>query len=856
MLRIFLAIVATSLMGTVFAAVLAMLQPVTKKYFSPCWHYYMWLAVLIVMIAPARLNVPSFESKVITQTADTITEGQAVEFQPQMPIEPNDNTNADAVEWQPQHNINTFNFKGISQILPYVWLAIAIAIFAFKVISYIIFILSCKNNSYIIECSEIVQYTRKNVTVRMCSIASSPMIAGLFKKTLLLPDSNFTDEQLHNILAHEATHLNRNDILYKWFAMIVKCVHWFNPAIYFICKQINSDCEISCDMRVVRNMNHDEQKSYVSTILDLASSGSSNPSLTTAMSDSKNNLKKRFLSIKNSKKFGKKSIIVSLIAAMVIIVCAICASGIMGGFVSDAVSVNVLADKRTDNKFNIVVLGVDNTNRADAIMVISTDGQSITGLNIPRDTLLDNSMKASDMLHHPNGDQMVVDAIRKALDIPVTYYAKVNLGTIQKIVDESGGLVFDVPQDMSYSDPHQNLNINLKQGKQVLSGEQLCNILRYRQNNDGTGYADGDFSRMMILSEVAKEFISQKLLPNNQVNTGNIIQIIKDGIQTNYPIKQLAKDIKIFDNIDRNNIMFDIVSTISSVDQNGVYGHRLDTVNSANTLSVMRFESEQSTILSLVPYTNKDLGFSIYLPVRWKGAYHTFENENSVTFVHKDIFDKYGEGTGTLFSIMKEQSGKAQDYDIIPHSVLYEADALYLWTIPSDIQYPIWKGADEDDKFFAAEYLQMCTDFEFIKQSFKYIKSVKGTFVWPTDSNVVSQKFGSRVHPVTNEVRNHNGTDFAAPEGSNVYAIADGTVIDAAFDTEFGNYIVVESANNLVTKYASLLKPDGIHKCDIVKQGDVIGYVGSTGSSTGAHLHIEITADGVHVDPEMVIFGN
>lgn len=68
---------------------------------------------------------------------------------------------------------------------------------------------------------------------------------------LILPDRELSGEALNNILRHEMMHFKRKDILYKWFVALVKCVHWFNPVAYYIAKQINIECEISCDLAVV-----------------------------------------------------------------------------------------------------------------------------------------------------------------------------------------------------------------------------------------------------------------------------------------------------------------------------------------------------------------------------------------------------------------------------------------------------------------------------------------------------------------------------------------------------------------------------------------------------------------------------
>ena len=72
-------------------------------------------------------------------------------------------------------------------------------------------------------------------------------MTGVFKPTLLLPETALDEEQLNNVLAHEMIHFIRIDILLKWFVCIVKSIHWFNPAVYYISRQAYIECENSCD---------------------------------------------------------------------------------------------------------------------------------------------------------------------------------------------------------------------------------------------------------------------------------------------------------------------------------------------------------------------------------------------------------------------------------------------------------------------------------------------------------------------------------------------------------------------------------------------------------------------------------
>jgi murein DD-endopeptidase MepM/ murein hydrolase activator NlpD len=111
--------------------------------------------------------------------------------------------------------------------------------------------------------------------------------------------------------------------------------------------------------------------------------------------------------------------------------------------------------------------------------------------------------------------------------------------------------------------------------------------------------------------------------------------------------------------------------------------------------------------------------------------------------------------------------------------------------------------------------------------------------------------FGKRIHPITKKVKMHSGVDFAAKMGTPVIATADGRVIKKTFEQEgkgYGRYIAIQHDNVYVTVYTQL-SGFNAEVGDVVKQGDVIGYVGSSGLSTGPHLHYEVHKNGERVNP-------
>ena len=128
-------------------------------------------------------------------------------------------------------------------------------------------------------------------------------------------------------------------------------------------------------------------------------------------------------------------------------------------------------------------------------------------------------------------------------------------------------------------------------------------------------------------------------------------------------------------------------------------------------------------------------------------------------------------------------------------------------------------------------------------------KSLGGSFLAsPMEFSRVTSGFAMRMHPIFRDWRQHKGIDYAAPTGTPVRTVAEGTVTFAGWQNGYGNVIVVNHGKDRETVYAHLSRID-VKKGQRVGQGDHIGAVGSTGWSTGPHLHFEFKVDGAHRDP-------
>jgi murein DD-endopeptidase MepM/ murein hydrolase activator NlpD len=128
-----------------------------------------------------------------------------------------------------------------------------------------------------------------------------------------------------------------------------------------------------------------------------------------------------------------------------------------------------------------------------------------------------------------------------------------------------------------------------------------------------------------------------------------------------------------------------------------------------------------------------------------------------------------------------------------------------------------------------------------------------GGFRFPLNNFRLSSGFGPRINPVTGNLRLHQGLDLAAPLGADVYAARDGVVTETGEDPVYGKYVIIEHSENWTSLYGHLSSINTDLRKN-VKSGNLIGKVGSTGQSTGPHLHFEIRQHGKAQNPDKLLF--
>ncbi len=126
----------------------------------------------------------------------------------------------------------------------------------------------------------------------------------------------------------------------------------------------------------------------------------------------------------------------------------------------------------------------------------------------------------------------------------------------------------------------------------------------------------------------------------------------------------------------------------------------------------------------------------------------------------------------------------------------------------------------------------------------------ESSYMWPLPGYYrLSSLFGYRIHPITGKAHSHTGIDIPAPAGTPILAAKSGQVVTSARHYSYGEYVVIDHGNGTSTLYAHM-SARNVSEGQMVNQGDVIGYVGTTGSSNGNHLHLEVRENYSRVDPE------
>jgi beta-lactamase regulating signal transducer with metallopeptidase domain len=285
-----------SVSGSLLALIMFALKPVIKKRLGQTWQYYIWLVVVLRFLLPftpqisvvgelaryvQNITAPlaivevnpgaDINEEIIAPQSPEIAPPSEITQSPPVPAQATQPAEAGATA-------QALVWRDIFDNLWLLWLGVALVLFVHKAVSYrsfVRFIRIGSGNEKITDEHMLELYREELAAAKIKeklplyrnNQATSPMLVGIIHPALIIPPIDAGDKELRSILRHELTHYKRLDFLYKWLVQITLCLHWFNPVVYLIHKQINKNCELSCDESVIKSMDKGERISYGNALL-------------------------------------------------------------------------------------------------------------------------------------------------------------------------------------------------------------------------------------------------------------------------------------------------------------------------------------------------------------------------------------------------------------------------------------------------------------------------------------------------------------------------------------------------------------------------------------------------------------
>lgn len=324
-------LLSASAVGALTLCIIVAIKPATTKVFSKTWHYYMGLIPAIFFLGGAGLlNMPAEfiqpyigvnTSAIYANTATGIVNTRITPIiaaetylHLSLPVEPVTIIQSpQATRWT--HSISGFiNTPAITHLLVLIWV-IGMAIFAIvNIMRYMAY------RQALMQYARPYAYAESPITALTSNTATTPLLIGFIRPKIILPDIEYSWQELEMILAHELVHHRRKDTWLKLLILIVNAIHWFNPAAYALTRYMNNHSELSCDEAVVIEMDAQARKSYGETILAMLQHSAAQKSLICAstLCSPSNNIKRRLEEMLNVKKTHKIIVAISLALALII----------------------------------------------------------------------------------------------------------------------------------------------------------------------------------------------------------------------------------------------------------------------------------------------------------------------------------------------------------------------------------------------------------------------------------------------------------------------------------------------------------------------------------------------------------
>lgn len=319
---IFQTILSMSLSGTLLILLLLFGGMILKNRLSRQWQYYIWLVVLLRLLIPFGPEA-SLMGRVY-QVAEQNSVQSNLQAASKKPVMENEAAAVDlqeAAAWPDSTDMENgfFTSEGMALAGKYlwlIWLAVALGMLIRKITVYQSYIKYVRAGAEPV--SDVALLDRLSVTAQQMGIGravelcvnphvASPMLVGYFHPCIVLPCADVQESKFCYMVMHELTHYKRRDILYKWLVQLTVCLHWFNPFVYWMRREMERACEFSCDEAVVSQMGYVHAADYGETLLDAMTTAGTGrePLAALTMSANKELLRERLGAIMSCKKKTK-----------------------------------------------------------------------------------------------------------------------------------------------------------------------------------------------------------------------------------------------------------------------------------------------------------------------------------------------------------------------------------------------------------------------------------------------------------------------------------------------------------------------------------------------------------------------
>lgn len=325
-------LLSLSVSGTLLLLLIWGLKPFYKNKFSRRWQYYIWLIVALRFLLPFTPDTTVvgslFEKFGTAVAANETTADQTVPL----------TVNADNSEAEPipankdMASTSTQEPFPIYVCLFFIWSALALILFVHKITMYQGFtqyikagnteLSDIKTLNLLSDCEEKL-HIKTRVELSYNPLIVSPIMIGFFRPRIVLPDGGLEEKELSYIFMHELIHYRQKDLFYKWLIQIVVCVHWFNPFVYLLAKEINKSCELSCDEKAISMLDKKSRREYGDTLIRFLKPNNPYKSslASVTLTEGAEQLKERLGAIMKFKKKSKSIIAITAIFSAAACVC-------------------------------------------------------------------------------------------------------------------------------------------------------------------------------------------------------------------------------------------------------------------------------------------------------------------------------------------------------------------------------------------------------------------------------------------------------------------------------------------------------------------------------------------------------